>query len=310
MRRRLATAFSHWRDVAAHDDAAAAGVIAGDALDVLVDLKGHTHGSRLPNLAQRPAPVQLHWLGFPGTLAHPAIDGNVADAITVPPGAEAEFAERVLRLPVCYQVNDARRPLPPAPSRASVGLPDDAIVLACFNQTYKVTGDFFATWLAALQAHTRTVLWLAVPHPTARRNLQALAGEAGVAPARIVFAPLVPQAQHVARLRCADLALDVLPYGSHTTGSDALWAGVPLLTCRGTTFAGRVGASLCHATGLDDLVAGSLPAYAATLHALCGDPERLAGYRAHLEARRHTLPLFDTPAFTRAFEDLLAAQAS
>jgi protein O-GlcNAc transferase len=305
MRRRLRAAFAHWRDVRDLDDGAAAGAIAEDALDVLVDLKGHTHGSRLSILAHRPAPVQLHYLGFPGTLACAGIDGFIGDAITVPEGSEAEFAEPVLRLPVCYQVNDAQRPLPPAPTRASAGLPDDALVLACFNQTYKVTEPFFATWLAALRAHPRAVLWLAVPHVAARRNLAAFAETAGVARARIVFAPLVPQAAHVARLRCADLALDVLPYGSHTTGSDALWAGVPLLTCRGRTFAGRVGASLCHAVGLDEMVTDDLAAYARLLDALCGDPTRLAALRHHLETRRTTLPLFDTAAFTRAFEALL-----
>lgn len=309
MRRRLVASFAHWRDVQALDDAAAARVIAADALDVLVDLKGHTHGSRLPILAHRPAPVQLHYLGFPGTLAYAAIDGFIADHITVPAGGEVEFAERVLRLPVCYQVNDAQRPLPPRPTRASVGLPDDALVLACFNQTYKLTEPFFATWLAALAAHPPALLWLAVPHPTARHNLAARAQAAGIDARRLVFAPPLPQAEHIARLRCADLALDVLPYGSHTTGSDALWAGVPLLTCRGATFAGRVGASLCHATGLDDLVTDSLADYARTLDALCADRDRLSGYREHLDAKRRELPLFDTPAFTRAFEALLSGAA-
>lgn len=310
MRRRLVAAFDHWRDVQAQDDAAAARVIAADALDVLVDLKGHTHGSRLGILAHRPAPVQLHYLGFPGTLAYAAIDGFIADAITVPKGSEGEFAERVLRLPVCYQANDAQRPLPPVPSRASAGLPEDALVLACFNQTYKITAPFFAAWLATLAKHPRALLWLAVPHPTARRNLAARAQAAGIAPGRIVFAPPLPQHDHIARLRCADLALDVLPYGSHTTGSDALWAGVPLLTCCGTTFAGRVGASLCHATGLTDLATDSPADYARTLDALCADRVRLADYRQHLETRRRELPLFDTPAFTRAFEALLADAAS
>lgn len=309
MRRRLTAAFAHWRDVHELDDAAAARTIAADGLDVLVDLKGHTHGSRLALLARRPAPVQLHYLGFPGTLAYAGIDGFIADRVTVPDGCEGEFAEPVLRLPTCYQVNDAKRPLPDAPARRQVGLPDDALVLACFNQTYKVTEPFFAAWLAALRAHPSTVLWLSVPHVTARRNLAARAADAGVAPGRIVFAPMVPQAEHVARLRCADLALDVLPYGSHTTGSDALWAGVPLLTCRGSTFAGRVGASLCAAAGLEALVTESPDDYARLLDALCADRARLAAYGAHLATKRRELPLFDTPMFTRAFEALLADAA-
>ena len=305
MRQRLVGAFDHWVDVARVDDDAAARRIRADALDVLVDLKGHTHGARPGILARRPAPRQLHYLGFPGTLAFGGVDAFVADAITAPPGCEAEFAEGLLRLPVCYQVNDGRRPVPAPASRAAAGLPEGALVLASFNQTYKLTAPFFAAWMDALRAHADAVLWLNVPHARARANLRAAAERAGVAPARIVFAPTVPQAAHVARLACADLALDVLPYGSHTTGSDALWAGVPLLTCRGTTFAGRVGASLLAAAELPELVADSLPGYARRLTELCADRARLAHYRDHLQRGRATLPLFDTAAFTRAFERML-----
>ncbi|MEP7276779.1 MAG: hypothetical protein ABI812_10515 [Betaproteobacteria bacterium] len=309
MRQRLTAAFEHWRDVRALPDDAAARRIAADSLDVLVDLKGHTHGTRIAILASRPAPVQLHYLGFPATLACGAIDGFVADAIVAPPGSEAQFAEPLLRLPRCYQVNDHRRPLPVAPDRRAVGLPDDALVLASFNQTYKLSKPFVTAWLDALQAHGDAVLWLAVPHELARRNLLALAQRAGVA-ARVVCAPIVPQAEHIARLRCADLALDVLPYGSHTTGSDALWAGVPLVTCLGATFAGRVGASLCDAVRLPELVADSFPAYVALLDALCGDRARIAHYRRHLDTQRARLPLFDTQGFTTAFERLLEAAAN
>ncbi|MFO1322712.1 MAG: hypothetical protein U1F15_01470 [Burkholderiales bacterium] len=310
MRRRLLGAFDHWRDVRDATDDAAARLIAGDALDVLVDLKGHTHGSRIDILARRPAPVQLHYLGFPGTIAYDGVDAIVADAIVAPPGSEAEFAERVLRLPRCYQVNDDRRPLPPAPARSEVGLPDAALVLACFNQTYKLTQPFFDAWLDVLREHDDAVLWLAVPHALARRNLLAAAAGAGVAAGRIVFAPIVGQAAHVARLRCADLALDVLPYGSHTTGSDALWAGVPLATCVGGTFAGRVGASLCDAVGLPELAASSLPAYASLVRALAADRARLARCRDHLSSQRARLPLFDTAGFTRDFERLLEGAAN
>ena len=265
MRRRLRAAFEHWHDVAALSDDEAARRIAADALDVLVDLKGHTHGGRLEILARRPAPVQIHYLGFPGTLAYGAVDALVADHVVAPPGADAEFAETVLRLPVCYQVNDSRRPLPAPIARGALGLPERALVLVSFNQTYKLTEPVASAWLDALREHPDAVLWLTVPHALARRNLLARAERAGVAADRIVFAPVVPQAEHLARLACADLALDVLPYGSHTTGSDALWAGVPLLTCRGTTFAGRVGASLCHAVELPELVTESLPEYARAL---------------------------------------------
>jgi len=310
MRARLRAAFEHWRDVRELSDDDAASLIASDSIDVLVDLKGHTSGSRLAILSRRPAPVQLHYLGFPGTLGYGAIDGLVADAIVAPQASEAEFAERVLRLPVCYQVNDHRRELPPVPSRSEAGLPERGLVLACFNQAYKITDRVASAWMDALREHRDAVLWLAVPHALARRNLAAFAVRNGIAPDRLVFAPTVPQAAHLARLRCADLALDVLPYGSHTTGSDALFAGVPLLTCRGNTFAGRVGASLCAAVEMPELVTGSLADYAALLRQLCTDRARLTHYRDHLDRGRARLPLFDTERFTREFERLIEDAAN
>ena len=310
MRRRLRAAFANWRDVRALDDRRAAQLIEADALDVLVDLKGHTDGNRLAVLARRPAPVQLHYLGFPGTLAFDAIDGFIADDIVAPPGSQAEFSETLMRLPVCYQVNDRRRVLPPAAARSALGLADDALVLACFAQTYKLSEPFVSVWLEALREQPRAVLWLYVPHAKARHHLRAFAERAGIDAGRVVFAPAVSQAEHMARLRCADLALDVLPYGSHTTGSDALWAGVPLLTCRGRTFAGRVGASLCHSTGLDELVTESLDDYSQMLQRLCSDRSLLAHHRDHLETRRERLPLFDTASFTGEFERLLERAVS
>ncbi|MFO1305860.1 MAG: UDP-N-acetylglucosamine-peptide N-acetylglucosaminyltransferase [Burkholderiales bacterium] len=305
MRARLRAAFDHWRDVREMPDAQAAEIVRRDDLDVLVDLKGHTRGTRLGILRHRPAPVQLHYLGFPGTLATEGVDGTIVDGIVAP--SDEEFAERALRLPVCYQVNDHKRTLPPAARREELGLPSRGLVLACFNQTYKLTEPFARAWLDALREHDDAVLWLNVPHPLARRNLAAFAEACSVDPARIVFAPMVSQAAHLARLQCADLALDVLPYGSHTTGSDALFAGVPLLTCRGTTFAGRVGASLLHAVELPELVCASMEDYATRLRALCADRAHIAHWRDHLIRGRASLPLFDTPAFTRHFERLLEA---
>jgi protein O-GlcNAc transferase len=305
MRRRLAAAVAHWRDLRALGDADAARAIAADELDVLVDLKGHTHGARLGILAYRPAPVQVHYLGYPGTLGFDGVDAIVADEVVVPVGDEGHYHERVLRLPRCYQVNDGGRALPPRSSRAWLGLPDDALVLACFNQTYKLSRRFFATWMAALASEPRAVLWLLVQEPLARANLMREAGRAGIDPTRLVFASPLSQDEHIARLRAADLVVDVLPYGSHTTGSDALWAGVPLLTCRGATFAGRVGASLLQAVGLADLVTTSLDEYEAALLRLIADPRRLAEYSDHLERGRGSFPLFDTEGFTRDFERLL-----
>ena len=306
MRKRLRTAFAHWRDVRELTDAQAADMMRSDGLDILIDLKGHTRGTRLSILSHRPAPVQLHYLGFPGTLAYEGVDGTIVDATVAPD--DAEFAERTLRLPVCYQVNDHRRALPPSLRREEAGLPPGALVLACFNQTYKLTEPFVASWLDVLREHDDAVLWLNVPHALARRNLADFAAGCGIDAARVIFAPMADQPTHLARLQCADLALDVLPYGSHTTGSDALFAGVPLLTCRGTTFAGRVGASLCEAVELHDLACASLDAYAAKLRALCADRASLRHCREYLARGRASLPLFDTPAFTRHFERLLESQ--
>ena len=307
MRARLRAAFEHWRDVRDLTDPQAADAMRRDGLDVLIDLKGHTRGTRLAILAHRPAPVQLHYLGFPGTLAQEGVDGTIVDATVAP--NDAEFAERALRLPVCYQVNDHRRTLAASLQRVDVGLPADALVLACFSQTYKLTEGFVRMWLEVLRDHDDAVLWLTVPHALARRNLVGYAAQCGIDASRVVFAPIVHQAMHLARLQCADLALDVLPYGSHTTGSDALFAGVPLLTCRGTTFAGRVGASLCEAVEMPELICDSLDAYGAKMRALCADRSRLRHYRDHLERGRASLPLFDTPAFTRHFERLLESVA-
>lgn len=305
LRARIRSAVGRWVDLAGADDAAAAAAIRTTGIDVLVDLKGHTQGARLGILARRPAPVQLHYLGFPGTLGCDAVDGIVADGIVLPPGAERHYHEAVHRLPRCYQVNDARRALPPRAPRSVLGLPEDAVVLACFNQTYKLSREFFALWMAALAAVPAAVLWLYVPLPLARANLLADAGRAGVDPGRVVFADSASPAEHIARLRAADLALDVLPYGSHTTGSDALWAGVPLLSCLGSTFAGRVGASLLDAVGLARLVVASPAAYGAELVRLAGSRDELRALRGHLEARRPELPLFDTAGFTRDWERLL-----
>ena len=310
MRARLRRAFGQWRDLAGLDDATAAARIAADGLDVLVDLKGHTQGSRLGILATRPAPVQIHYLGFPGTLAYAAVDALVADPIVVPPGDERHYAEAVLRLPRCYQVNDRSRPRPPAPSRASVGLPERGLVLASFNQGYKLTRAYVEMWLDTLARHDDAVLWLSVTHVPARGNLRAAAAARGIAPERIVFADYAKQPQHLARLACADLALDVLPYGSHTTGSDALWCGVPLLTHTGSTFAGRVGTSLVDAVGLREFATGSLEEYRAMLESLASSRARLADCRRHLERGRLDFPLFDTAGFARDFERLLEDAAN
>ena len=302
---RLRAAFDRWRDVRELADAAIARLIREDGIDLLVDRHGYTLGGRLGILASRPAPVQVHYMSFPGTLGYDALDHVIADAEVIPPGEERFFHERVWRLPRCYYVNDSRRGVPSPTLRSAHGLPENVLVLACLNQSYKLRRPLFATWLSMLRARGDVVLWLLAGHPRMQANLRSEAKRGGVDPARLVFARVVPQEAHIARLACADLALDTLPYGSHTTGCDALWMGVPMLTCRGTTFAGRVGASLLKATGLPELIADSPEEYGERLHELVAKPARLVEYREYLERTRETNPLFDTEGFTRDWEELL-----
>ncbi|HEY2864945.1 MAG TPA: tetratricopeptide repeat protein [Casimicrobiaceae bacterium] len=307
LRTRVRHAFEHWRDVRSMSDDDIARTIRGDGIDLLIERKGHTYGGRLGILGSRPAPIQIHYMSFPGTLGYDAVDGVIADAEVVPPGADADFHERVWRLPRCYYVNDKRRGVPSASSRRDNGLPDGALVLACLNQSYKLRRPFFAAWMDVLRAHSNAVLWLLAGHPRAQANLRTEAVRHGVDPARLIFARGASQDVHVGRVACADLALDTLPYGAHTTGVDALWAGVPMLTCRGNTFAGRVGASLLLEAGLADLVTNSLDEYRARLIELAADRSALREYRSCLESGRDTNRLFDTAGFTRNWEALLLA---
>ncbi len=302
---RVRAAFDRWREIRNLPDAEVARLIRKDGIDLLIDRHGYTLGGRLGILASRPAPVQVHYMSFPGTLGYDAIDCVIADAEVVPADEEIFFHERVRRLPRCYYVNDDRRGVPAPTRRRMHGLPDDALVLACLNQPHKLRRPLFDTWMAALRARSDAVLWLLAGSERMHRNLRAEARRAGVAPERLVFAEPLPQDAHIARIACADLVLDTLPYGSHTTGCDALWTGVPMLTCRGTAFAGRVGASLLRAAGLPDLIAESTEAYDARLRELVAAPARLAGYREHLASTRERNPLFDTAGFTRDFESLL-----
>jgi predicted O-linked N-acetylglucosamine transferase (SPINDLY family) len=303
---RIRAAFGEsWRDVTNLSDSDAAARIRDDDIDLLIERKGHTRGGRLGILASRPATVQLHYMSFPGTLGYDAVDGIVADDVVIPEGFEAFYHEHVWRMPRCYFVNDARRALPAATTRREAGLPDDALVFACLNQSYKLSPAVFAIWMDVMVRVPKVVLWLLGYGARMNANLQRYAARAGVDPARLIFARHVAQDVHVARLRCADLALDTFPCGSHTTGCDALWAGVPLLSCRGETFASRVGASLLRATGLTELVAASLDDYRARLHELAARPEALREHQEFLARTRDANPLFDTRGFARDWEALL-----
>jgi predicted O-linked N-acetylglucosamine transferase (SPINDLY family) len=307
LRRRIIAATSDFIDLRVFDDADAARRIADDGVDILVDLKGHTRGGRLGICACRPAPLQLSWLGFPGSSGGDFFDYLIADAV-VAPAAEAEaFSETLAYLPDCYQVTDSGRRLPPGPGpalRADLGLPEGGVVFCCFNQTYKIEATVFATWMAVLTALPGSLLWLLDGGRSLRHNLGAAAQAAGVDPQRLLFAPKVAQDEHLGRLVAADLALDTFPCNGHTTTSDALWAGVPVLTLAGRHFASRVSESLLRALEMPELVAPNLDAYGKLAISLGSDAESLVACRAKLAAKRRTAPLFDTPRFARNLEAL------
>jgi len=303
MRRRLAQAFERFVDVRTLTDAAAARVLRDLEIDVAVDLKGHTTDARPGILAHRPAPVQVSYLGFPGTTGTDFIDYVLADRHVLPEFEQAAWSEKVVYLPECYQANDAGRAIADrTPSRAAAGLPTPGFVFCSFNNNYKITPQVFDAWMRLLRQVPASVLWVLEDNTEARCNLQREAEARGVEPQRLVFAPRVPHAEHLARHRLADLFLDTLPCNAHTGASDALWAGLPLLTCTGNTFAGRVAASLLHAIGLPELVTHSLAEYEALALQLAANPERLSALRARLAANRMTAPLFDTDRFRRHLE--------
>jgi predicted O-linked N-acetylglucosamine transferase (SPINDLY family) len=310
-RARLARAADRFVDVATASDEAAARRIAGDGVDVLVDLNGNTDNGRMGIAAWRPAPVQVNWLGFPGTLGSDHYDYIVADRVVIPAGGEAHYAEAVVRLPDCYQCNDRTRfrPVSP-PDRGQAGLPPGGAVLCCFNQSLKITAPAFALWLRVLAAVPDAVLWLLDDNPEASAALRRRAAALGIAAERIVFAPHRPHGEHLARYLAADLAIDTFPCTSHTTGSDALWVGCPLVTLAGETFASRVGASLLASVGMPENVAATPAGYEALLLRLLGDRPRIRAMRETLARRRDTAPLFDAPRFARSLERAYARMAA
>ncbi len=303
MRARLLKAFDHFIEVGALSDVEAARRIRADGIDILVDLKGYTQGSRTEILALRPAPVQVNYLGYPGTMGAPFIDYIIGDRVVTPLAAQAFYDERIVQLPGAYQPNDRQRVIAPeTPSRAECELPDGAFVFCCFNNTYKITPALFEIWMRLLDAVPDSVLWLFEANKLAQDNLQYEAGGHGIDPARLIFAPRRHLPEHLARHRHADLFLDTLPYNAHTTASDALWAGVPIVTCPGESFASRVAASLLHAVGLPELVAKTLEDYEALALALAQDPAGLAALKAKLVRSRDTAPLFDAAAYATGIE--------
>ncbi len=300
MRKRLEAVFDRFIDVEQENDQAIARLMREMEIDIAVDLKGYTSDSRPGILAFRPAPVQVGYLGYPGTTQADFIDYLLVDRVVVPPEDQRYYSEKIVYFPGCYQCNDDRRVIAPrTPSRGEAGLPEQGFVFCCFNNNLKIQPETFDIWMNILRRVDGSVLWLLQNNDAVVRNLRREAEARGVAAERLRFAPRTDLAAHLARHRLADLFLDTLPCCAHTTASDALWAGLPVLTSLGTTFAGRVGASLLHALGLAEMIATSSAEYEALALKLARDPGALAGLRRRLAANRPLAPLFNTGRFTR-----------
>ncbi len=302
-RRRIAETADAFVDVGPLGFHAAARRIADDRIDILIDLNGFTGGARLEIAALRPAPVQVLWLGYPGTTGADFIDYLVTDRIVTPPEMAGAFREKLCWMPHSFQPNDDRQPIADRTlTRAGSGLPPDAPVFCSFNQGFKIEPVLFEAWMEILAALPGSVLWLASSHPEVPANLRREAKALGVASERLVFADRPPKDLHLKRLSLADLALDTRIYNGHTTTSDALWAGLPVVTLLGRHFASRVSASVLQAVGLPELVAGSIAEYKATVLRYARDGEALRTLKAKLAANRATAPLFDTERFVRNLE--------
>ncbi len=303
LRQRIENAVTEVVPIRTLNDLEAAAAMRARGIDILVNLNGYFGLARNGVFGLRAAPVQVNYLGFPGTLGTPFMDYLIADEVVIPPHAHAHYSEKVVTLPGSYQPNDSTRHISTEPlQRSDVGLPEGAFVFCCMNNVYKITPAVFGIWMRLLKQLPGSVLWLYGREATARDNLVREAAERGVAAERLVFAPTLAPERHLARLRLADLFLDTWPYNAHTSGSDALWAGLPVLTCTGATFPSRVGASLLHAVGLPELVTDSFEAYESLALRLANEPGLLSGLRERLAANLPQAPLYDTPRYVRHLE--------
>jgi protein O-GlcNAc transferase len=314
LRARLIAGFDRFVDARDWPARQLAMQIAADGVDLLIDLKGHTHDAPTHAVALRPAPIQVNYLGYPGTTGAPFIDYLIGDPVVTPFSHAADYSETLVQLPASYQINDAKRTLVQAPPKSELGLPEKAFVFCAFSQAYKLNPATFDAWGQILAAVPRSILWLLAGNDAGlsrlfEANLLREAAARGIDPARLVFASRRAHAEYVGLYRHADLFLDTWPYNAHTTASDALWAGCPVLTWLGETFAGRVGASLLTAVGLPELIAADVRGYIARATYLANESGALARYRQHLaNAGRHSA-LFDTVATTRALEDAYTRMA-
>jgi protein O-GlcNAc transferase len=304
MRSRLANSFDRFMDVRYRTDQDIADLLKELQVDIAVDLTTLTSDGRLGVLAKRPVPVQVSYLGYPGTTGAEFFDYVIADPIVLPFDQQPHYTERIVHLPDSYLVNDSKRAIPSGtPARQACGLPEDGFVFCCFSNNYKITREVFDVWMHLLAATPGSVLWLKRESADAERNLRHAANERGIEATRLVFVEMVQDyEQYLARYRQADLFLDTVPYNAHATASDALWVGLPLVTCMGRSFASRVAASVLHAAGLPELVTHSLTDYESLAMRLAADPALLNGYRQRLEENRRTCGLFDTARFARHIE--------
>jgi predicted O-linked N-acetylglucosamine transferase (SPINDLY family) len=309
MRRRLTAAFDRFVDVRHRSAPEIAALSRSAAIDIAVDLMGFTRHAMPAIFSMRAAPVQVNYLGFPGTMGAGFMDYIIADRTLIPDGHRADYSEKIAYLPNTYMPSDSRREISDRVfTREEFGLPARGVVFCCFNNSFKIMPAVFERWMRILRRVEGSVLWLSEGEPAVLANLRAAAAANGIEPGRLVFAPrLELLSEHLARHRLADLFLDTLPYNAHTTANDALWAGLPVLTCTGATFAGRVATSLLTAIGLPELITPSGEAYEARAISLAGNPEELSRIRRKLERNRLTTALFDTPLFTKHIEAAYAA---
>jgi predicted O-linked N-acetylglucosamine transferase (SPINDLY family) len=313
MQQRLKAGADQFIDVRAKTDREIAALAREMEIDIAVDLKGITVGHRIGIFAHRAAPIQVNYLGYPGTIGAPYMDYIIADNVIIPDASVQHYSEEVVRMPDSYQVNDRKRKVSDRKfTRAELGLPENAIVFCCFNNNFKIMPYIFDVWMNIMHSVPNSVLWLIADNPTAAENLQWEAERRGIEKKRLVFAERISPEEHLARHEHADLFLDTYPYNAHTTASDALWVGLPVITCPGETFASRVAASLLTAMDLKELIFENLYELEQTAIALAKDPARLAALKEKVRKNRATSPLFDTDRFARAIESgyqqMIAAQ--
>jgi predicted O-linked N-acetylglucosamine transferase (SPINDLY family) len=301
---RIKNAFARFIDVSGKTDREVAALLRELEIDIAVDLMGLSGSGRPGIFAHRPAPVQVGYLGFPATTASADLDYLLADNIVIPFSEQEFYTEQIAYLPGCYQPSDSMRAIAPQmPTRAECGLPQRGFVFCCFNTHYKISPTFFRVWMELLRDVPESILWLSAGSVDVTENLRRATRQHGVDPERLIFADRLADAErHLARLALADLFLDTLPFNAHATASDALWAGVPLLTCCGGSFAGRVAASLLTAIGLPELITATVDEYRARAHELAATPALLADLRARLRANRATHALFATSRYTAHLE--------